>query len=744
MRKNIIIFLALVSSSVFCQRLKYSELVLTFNGMSDEEVRNELKDFMTADNTDPNVYFRLALIYEKVYKNADPLTDYKLAVSNAAETSSRFLQSAQFVDAKEVSRNNEYYYPFFPNSFDSKGKPAVDFAKVSARIKAGLDSANLYKQKVPAIYYNFTHSVNSYDKAVKLFASISNQYQSIEDLYLLFDEGLDKKLTQLKADYDSSIYYFNQYKALIKDYPIRYHKQTYTVKPVETFRLDGFITWLNFLGDKIEFWDYASWVDAVRKSVSSNILDLRTKLNDAETKLQASISLASSGSPDFKPYPLSKQLILELNNVDKESAVLSLLHYQNYMQSWLYAIKTFKPDTANLERNAVTYSDFIHQNRHADTLIRQVSSEITDLKVAMHKDFIAKFFGSKSAMEKYVTDETGLISKTYQDLAANLRSNILQPPDSSYILRNKENVVKFTTKIVPLKIKPLKTEDLDKGLLFTLFNQKNPDGSAYLAGIHKPDKKINNAVVFVARVMPDGKVAWLNSFNPKIDTTSATADANQMLGPAIVTPEGIAFLVRSEHLSNGNKMNTFFYLNDKGEPKVKFTLVDATYPRFLKYLEKLNAFVFILKGVEEKPNFSLKEEVTLLCVNVLKDVMWKKVLPLTGTIVDVNSVTDGLLLAGNFMTINDSRGNEVRTKVNALESNPFLIKLGEKGELTSMPIAVPFTFYLTKLARVSDHSINLIGVKETFETGASKTFNMTDPVLHIMATKFGQVIYTNY
>jgi hypothetical protein len=744
MKRGVFVLLMAMSSMVMAQKMKYSELVLTFNGMSDEEMRNELKAYLMDDKDEPNVYFRLAVIYDKAYKSADPLTDYKLALANANEAYSRFLQCTQFVDAKEVSKDNEYYYPYFPNSFDAKGKPAVDFPKVQTRIKNGMDSANLYRQKIPAIYYNFTHAVNAYDKAVKQFASISNQYESIEDLYLLFDDALNTRLDQLKTDYDSSIVYFDQYLSLIKDYPIPYHQQTYTVKPIETYRLDGFITRLNFLGDKVEFWNYSAWVDAVRKSVTANITALRAKLSETETKLQESIAKVKAGPvADFKPQPLSKQLVLDLNNVDKESAVLSLLHYQHYIQQWLYDTRNYKLDTANADRNAVAFSDFIHRNRHADTLIHELSVRITDVKIAMHKDFIARHFGSKAAFEKYAAEETTLIAKSYQDLAANLRTTILQPIDSN-LYKNKEMLVRHTNKIIPLRIRPVVQEELDKGLLITVFNRKNPDGSAYLAGIHKPDKKANNNVVFVAKVTPDGKVAWFQPFNPKFDTTSATADAHQSLGPAIVTSEGIAFLVRSEHMTNGNKLNTFFYLNDaKGDSKVKFTLVDKTYPRFIQYMEKLNAFVFVLKGTEARPNVAAKEDVTLMGVNVLKDILWKKTFALTGMVSDVTLLTDGLLVSGNFMTINDSKGNEVRTKTNAQESNPFILRVSERGELTPMPISVPASFYLTRCIRVSDNSINLIGTKDNFESGASRTFSPADP-MHIMTTKWGQVIYTNY
>jgi hypothetical protein len=363
----------------------------------------------------------------------------------------------------------------------------------------------------------------------------------------------------------------------------------------------------------------------------------------------------------------------------------------------------------------------------------------------MHQDFVSKYFGSKAMLEKYSADQMAMINKTYQDYASDLRNTILKKPDSSkWMLQSKTNSVRFGYKTIPFKIESVKSEALDKGLLFTLFNQKNPDGSAYLAGVHKPDKKSNNVVVYVARVNPDGKVAWLNSFNPNIDSTSKVADANHALGSAIVTPEGIAFIVHSKHLSSESKMNTFFYLNEKGEARVKFVLADNSYPRFLKYRENLNAFVFVLKGTEQDSDINAKEDVTLMCVNVLKDVLWRKSTSFAGNLVDAAEVSDGLVLAGNFMIMNDAKGNEVRTKVNSKESNPFLIKVGDKGEIRSMPIAVPFSFYLNRLFRVSDQSLNLIGTRENFETGLSKPFEYDGPVLHIMSTKLGQVIYKNY
>ena len=71
--------------------------------------------------------------------------------------------------------------------------------------------------------------------------------------------------------------------------------------------------------------------------------------------------------------------------------------------------------------------------------------------------------------------------------------------------------------VVADKSKLTAQEMLTKGDPITLQTRKSPDGSIYLAGIYRPDKKTNLTVTYVAKVNADGKPGWMQSFNFKVE-----------------------------------------------------------------------------------------------------------------------------------------------------------------------------------------------------------------------------------
>jgi hypothetical protein len=163
------------------------------------------------------------------------------------------------------------------------------------------------------------------------------------------------------------------------------------------------------------------------------------------------------------------------------------------------------------------------------------------------------------------------------------------------------------------------------------------------------------------------------------------------------------------------------------------------------YSEKSNAFIISLKGNTKVQNFSSAEPITTLSLNVLGEVMWKKEIQLTGTLVDLIPVIDGYLLAGNFLIMKDHNGAEVRTKVSSNQCSPYVVKLSERGEvMTSQPFLTPNSFYLKRIVKVSDNSVNLLGYGETVNTGMTKIFSNSDKMMHIMTNRAGQLICSDY
>jgi hypothetical protein len=714
-------------------------------GYSPDQQKNQLKEYLGADLDHPNTNFRLALLYESNYKNADPLTDYAYALANAQQAKIRYLKSKQVVDDREVNKNEEYYAPIF-KMYDAKGKPTIQFAIVSSKIASGYDSADIFLKKIPPIYTAFTKSVNFYDQSVRTFAGITEEFTTMEDLYLLHDEAVEARFSNLKTSYDSCLFYLDRYLGLIKEYPIHGHRQAYKVRPIITYRLDGLLTNINFLTPAIELWDYSSWVIETRKKITGEVSDLRKKIISTNQKMDEAISKTANSVSNFPAVvKVDKQLTFNLNNLDRQSMVLGLLEYKAFKQELEIQNKSKVMDTTFTSHNAEVISQLIYANRKSDTLVKEFKNELLPVKVKKHQQFVAQFYGGLSGLEKYEANEQQALTESYNGFGQQLIANLQSLSQTENSFSNKEGLIRYGRFTVPLTILPISAEALDQGLLFTRFNRKNPDGSAYLGGIYKPDKKKNLVNTFVIKINPDGKPAWLKDISVSIDS-AVVGDAHSYLGPVVLTQEGCAMLIRSLHATRGDGLNTFVYLNEKGEERLRKKIEGKSYPRALLYAEKSNSFALAMKGTEESEKYNAAEPIDMMGINVLGEVTWKKEgIPLTGTLSSVISLSDGYLLAGNFFVINDQNGKEVRTKMSNGECSPYLIKLNERGVLVfSKPIVTTRSFYLHRLIKINDMSIHLLGHSETIEVGLSSTLKPTEKVLHIMTNKFGQMVSFNY
>ncbi len=742
MRNLILICLLLFGSRLgVAQSIRYKDLVPAFAGMGREELKNNLKEYILQDLDHPNANFRLALIYEANYRTADVLTRYEFVLANAEQARLRFTKSKQLVDEREISRNNEYYAPLF-KTVDAKGRPNAEFSVVAAKIASGLDSSMLYLTNVPSIYHSFTRSVNFYDNAVKIFGEVNSEFLSTDDLHLYFDTSLDKKLSLLKQNYDSALFYFDRYMTLTKAFPIPYHKQKYHIKPIVTYRLDGLITRMNFLTQDVEFWNYSAWVDQVRKSVADEILTLRNRLNQNEVRLTENLSkISSSNGEGVAPVALDKQVVFALNNYEKQSLVLSLLEYKHFKQDWLIKIKTFIADTLNLERNATIYSMLIFSNRTADTLLTTVKDRSTKEKIRKHHDFITQHYGGQEGLRKYIEDERENIRVTFEQYTGGLRSALVNMVTTSQVVVA-DKLVRFGKWNLPTTVHAPTPESLAKGDPITLQSRRSPDGSMYLAGTYVPDKKTNLTVTYVARINADGKPGWMQSFSFKVDSTAAISNSHNYLGPFQLTQEGCVLMVRAVHNSQPAAKNVFVYLNEKGEEKFHVRMADKAFPRKISFTERTNSFVLLFKGQDEVPAYSTFENLTLVGVNALGDVLWRRQLLMAGAITDFINLIDGHMLAGNFTLLRDLQGKEHKAKPG--ESNPFLVTFTDRGDIESIkPFSTTKPVFMTNLVKVTDKSINLIGKEGSLDSMSGKALSREDEVVHIMSNRHCEVVCSN-
>lgn len=741
---RIIICFLFCAGSLASVAQKYSDLWPTLDAMPPDLAKNALKAFMIEEPDQPNANFRLAMAYERNYRAADPLVAYQYAMANAAEAKLRYNKAKLLCDAREVDRNNDEYWPIF-KIMDAKGKPNVPFAVVSKKMINGYDSADAFIKNMPPIYAAFTKSVNQYDQAVKLFATINTNYSSLEDLYLLYNPELHESLNRLKTHYDSCIVYLEQYLALTKTYPLKGYKQVHKILPIQTYRLDGLTTSINFLAGEIKIWNYADWVTRIQNYEKGHVTDLRKNIEAFHEKLDKNLSVLQTlpfGQTGAVLKP-DKSLVFNLNNIDRQSVIIPLLAFKTYKQEWLNEAKVQEPDTFYSRKNAALYSNLVYVNRKADTLARALADAIKTASVDKHKAFIGKAYGSQTGLEKYTKEQQAEISKTFDTYTQQLRLSVLRDTLRAEAFITKDNQFRspkggVVVSLVPQTITP---EALEAGTPITLFNRKNPDGSAYVAGLYKADKKKNVTFTFLLRINPDGKEAWFKNFNIPVDSASV-ADTHTFLGPVVLTQEGCAVVLRSEHRANPVSLNTFVYLTEKGEVKTNQKLTDVFYPRHAVYSERNNSFVITLKGMGREENITTGEKLLMVQLNVLGEVVWKREIDMVGSFTDAVPVLDGYLLVGNYLVIRDAAGKEVRTKVAQLECNPFIAKIGERGEYQKLEtITHSGSLFVQRVVKVNDNSIHLIAFKEKLDLAKSKLFTEADGPVHVMTNRNAQTVF---
>ena len=706
-------FLLLFVFGFFCasgQKHRYKDVVPALDTITTSEQMMLLRAFLLEEPDQPNANFRLALLHYNIFQKADPLLEYTKAIAHAREAILRLTKAKVLVTASDVKGDNEYYAPIF-KTVDSKGKPFVEFTVVQQKIAVAMDSAQKFVDKMPAIYQAFTKSVRHYDNAVKIFAGINTDYTTLEDIYMLFDQSLDQRFGALKTAYDSSIWYFNNYQSLIVDYRLKKYNQKSHIKPISVYRMDGLITALSFLTPDVEFWNYAEWVESVRKAHHEEIVPLKGKITSTEIKLNESLSKIPSGTAANEDFPrLSKDLVFQLNNYDKNSLALALLEYKAFKQQWLQKQRNIATDTA-LDARLQLYSNLIQINRGADTLITHVKNAANELNIKKHSTFLEQYYSGESGLQKFITGETALIETSFKEYRETLQTRLRQynpTPEGT------NKFVKMGNYNVPLFIDKRSVDQLDNISMMTQRIARLPDGSVYLSGVHKMNKKTNNNLTgFVVKLNADGKPAWVKELNFSPDSLG-TPDASNAIGDMVTTQEGCAVVVTSVRPATGQRLNTFVFINDKGEQKT-LRLKDAAAARKMLYQESSNSFVIVFKGIGEKQQYQTEEPMAITSINILGDLLWHQDIPLTGTFQDLVPVRDGYVVTGNYSIIKDQQGRELRTKIAQGQSNPYLIKLNLRGDrVQTLVLTSQKSIVIDKVVKVNDGSINLLGYESPF------------------------------
>ncbi|ADR21013.1 hypothetical protein MATR_13570 [Marivirga tractuosa] len=595
MKKVLIIFLLsmVLPVATFAQLdLDYEDDINPyFLGDSADLVFPILYDFFKYNNDHPATNIQLALIFEERYRNAHPIADYESAIANAERAELLFGRSRDLIDDRET-RRNAWYYPNFTNEFKRNGKPEVEFDSVKLVFQQGLKDADSFLTHMPSIHQNFMKMVEQYDLASKNFVRINGDYNSLKDVYLLFDDELESRFDLVKSSYDSTLYYFKKYKEAAMAYPPFDLDQKISINPIKTYRLDGLVIQTDFLVDDIGLWDYGTWVDQVKKVISTEINLLRTDIEKIEKKLDDSFAKMENWVPNdsINLDPIERKSIYKIRRYDLNSPVANVFQYKDDKLDLINEQKSLSVyDTAqdiSFQVKLYTINRVFQQTISLENDLRKYNSEIPNSNLNKNKEFYQKYYGGMEGIKAYFESEEKELLNIRSESAKKLKRQIVDHLEEPYL----QEIPIYRGVGFEWQMPGLEYDSLEKNIAFINYSAKNVNDLEYFSGFYFDPDSVSQA--FYGAKM-GSKVRWYNavpSFYGNGKVWQKVKDINVAGGG------DLNFLVYESHADSLDFTNRILVSDESGEIKNEIEVHTQEQPVELTSLRNSNFQLALYQG----------------------------------------------------------------------------------------------------------------------------------------------------
>ncbi|WP_375581203.1 hypothetical protein ABWH96_09415 [Marivirga tractuosa] len=560
----------IISLLILLPNVNYAQVELDYEddinpyilGDSIDLVFPQLFDFFKSNNEHPAANIQLALIFEGRYRNAHPISDYDAAITNAERAKLFFGRARDLIDEREV-RRNAWYYSNFTNQFKRNGKPEVEFDSVRLVHEKGLKEADSFLTYMPPIHQNFMKMVEQYDLASKNFVRINGGYNSLKDIYLLYDDKLNKRFDLVKNSYDSTLFYFKKYKETVKDYPPFTLNQQLTFKDIQTYRLDGLVIQTDFLVDEIELWDYTAWVNQVQNLIETEIDQLRKDITQIESKLESSFLKMDNWVPNdsIDVDPIEKKSIYKIRKYDLNSPVANVFQYKDDKLDLINEQKSLAVyDTAeeiSFQVKLYTINRVFQQTIALENELKKYNNEIEISNLNKNKDFYEEYYGGIDEFKNYFKSEEGELLKIRSETANRLKSQIIEQIEKPF----GQEIPSYRGINFEWQNPENKNDSLSKNIAYINFSKTNVNDLEYFSGYYLNADSIPQAFYGAKN---GTKVSWYNAVPSNYKSNKAWQNVAAI---NVVGGGDLNYLLYESHIDSLDFINHIVISNEKGEIK---------------------------------------------------------------------------------------------------------------------------------------------------------------------------------
>ncbi|QSE96283.1 hypothetical protein [Fulvivirga lutea] len=412
--------------SGYAQKIKYKDLffLLDTENYKDGEplLKQYLSDPKNADEGNPNL--QMAFIYHKKADQTDILLDTDDYIAYADSALSFYAKAKQFIDEKEVKKNDEYYQAYQRRDIRT-GKFGIKLADVQFDIENKVNALNERKAQVQELQIYYTKTKDNYQDAQSAFKKIKDDYPTEKILFLRADEDLLERVENTSNSAKLALQNFASFESTIKKIDKPGYRPALHLTDILEYEKDG-ESLLMLTDDNVLFWDYPKWAESVQKGYKEVVIPMRMELieydqhlNDLKAKvLTDSMSLADQVKPlvgvlakireyDSDPLPehIFKYKIAEINN---ESFKMSNLYYR---------------DSSNIDYQLKVAKTKFGYVKEMDSLVNLLISRDLKEDKLNYSSYIEKKYNDIVGLETYIKEQLDhviIAKKIAQDEIDNL------------------------------------------------------------------------------------------------------------------------------------------------------------------------------------------------------------------------------------------------------------------------------------------------------------------------------------
>ncbi|WP_258103147.1 hypothetical protein [Marinoscillum sp. MHG1-6] len=727
-RLTIYFTLLAIATCSYGQKVKYE---VDLNRILTLPVGNsvsELSQWKKIEPENPSIAFQLGVLYKKRYESADPLMNAKFKYGNAELAMASLKRAELLVDEKEVKRNEECYFNF--GRYNEKGKLEVSFDTVTAFIKSSQTELSSYLRAAKFIQEEFQLSFHHYDLAHKIYLQILGEYPTFKELYLLYDENVNLQFEKLSREYLSFLEHWKTYKAAEDTFDIGYD-QKIQISEIQTYRLDGLQSEINFLKNDIEVWDYAKWVNETRERINTEIGALRKSLITEDIRLKKELANAPSDfrKDEFQTLIVAKEVLFNLRRYDLNSLVEPLLIYKEKQhdlirQKLLSASLDSAGTDEDRDRKLYLYGQTLNKIILADRTLVQAAERNDTTGYKKYQRFVDEQYNGADGISAFVKAErrqnandargvgTKIKNELYEQLSSDLTSETIVYRGKSFQLSAANPVEDGLVSAAPITTHQLRTFD----------------GAYVIGGIFRNEKE-NKTQAFVCALTPNKRMAWYNEYLLK-NESSGEFDSHTRLAALEFVPGGVALILNASSNDGLKTSNQLIMLDEKGDQVLTKNLAIDQYPRTMSFIETSHTLFVTFKGHEFSESISQESDITTASYNLLGELQWQKKTSYKGDIVSVVIADNTRIIIGDFNEIRDLDDRTITAGPN--QSGIYALKLDTNGDIIGLKTVTNNASLSGNIIyKVSDNCINIFGTKGAYVK--NKVLN-TDPAsaLHLI------------